>query len=132
MQTAKIIDFLNQVLSYNEDEIMIENLCQMLKSTFAEKEELENVKDSKASQEALLGIKYASDMCLNDLARTKTALEESRKELKITSLELETQKIRLQNKADIERVLYLQNLIEEYTPLDEFNMLMNSIPEYAK
>jgi phosphopantetheine adenylyltransferase len=40
--------------------------------------------------------------------------------------------VRLQNKADHEKLLYLQNTLEEYTPLYDFNMLLDSIPEYAK
>jgi len=104
----------------------------MLKDHFTDKEEFEYTIDSKANLENLLNLKYSLDIQINELAKVKIDYEETRKQLKTVTLELEVYKVRLENKADHEKMLFLQASLNEYTPLCDFNNLMDSIPGYAK
>ena len=131
-EISKIADFFEIIINKDEMKDIFSNFIEIMKEKFTEKEEFEIYKDTKATQESVLNMKYGLELAKNNIAYQRAETERNFKTLKTATLEIEVLKMRMKTKAEIENLLILQNSLEDYTPLTKFNELLESIPDFVR
>ena len=129
---SKIAAFLEILIYKDENNDIFDNLINLMNERYADKEHYENFTDTAVHQESFLNMKIELDQAKNNIAHLRADNERSFKTLKTCTLEVEVLKMRMSNKADMENVLNVQNQLEEYTPLVQFEDLMQSIPDFVR
>ena len=75
-QIQLLADFVRAIARRNPEETLMDNLIDIMKENFADKDDLEIVKDTKASQEIVVTLKYNVDYWANDISILKNEVDE--------------------------------------------------------
>ena len=77
-------------------------------------------------------LKYFQEVASTDIKSIRTKLDENFLMFRNFQYELDHHRVLIMRKADSDNVMRIENLFNDYTPIYEFNLVLDKIPSFAK